>query len=148
MKPRRTLEGLSPDQQPPTVAKETSGSPDRQGPLFSPDPFSLYIFYDRPVAQVLKHGIEICEGLGKAHRSGVVHRDLKPGKHHADQDRGEVDGLRTGEGGNGEYRRGFGADGHADDPGGKLSTDSAGHGDRDVSVHGAGAANPFDLSQE
>jgi eukaryotic-like serine/threonine-protein kinase len=43
----RTLEGLSPDQQPPTVAKETSGSPDRQGPLFSPDPFSLYIFYDR-----------------------------------------------------------------------------------------------------
>ena len=32
-----------------------------------------------PVAQVLKHGIEICEGLGKAHRSGVVHRDLKPG---------------------------------------------------------------------
>jgi eukaryotic-like serine/threonine-protein kinase len=32
-----------------------------------------------PVDQVLKHGIEICEGLEKAHRSGVVHRDLKPG---------------------------------------------------------------------
>jgi serine/threonine protein kinase len=32
-----------------------------------------------PLEQVLKHGIEICEGLGKAHRSGVVHRDLKPG---------------------------------------------------------------------
>src|SRR5690348_10961841 len=29
--------------------------------------------------QVLKYGIEICEGLEKAHRSGVVHRDLKPG---------------------------------------------------------------------
>jgi non-specific serine/threonine protein kinase/serine/threonine-protein kinase len=43
----RALEDLSPDQQPPTVAKETSGSPDRQGPLFAPDPFSLYIFYDR-----------------------------------------------------------------------------------------------------
>ena len=32
-----------------------------------------------PVEQVLKCGIEICEGLEKAHRSGVVHRDLKPG---------------------------------------------------------------------
>src|SRR6202790_186587 len=32
-----------------------------------------------PLQQVLKYGIEICEGLEKAHRSGVVHRDLKPG---------------------------------------------------------------------
>jgi eukaryotic-like serine/threonine-protein kinase len=32
-----------------------------------------------PIAQVLKYGIEICDGLEKAHRSGVVHRDLKPG---------------------------------------------------------------------
>src|SRR6266853_320260 len=32
-----------------------------------------------PVDQILKDGIEICEGLEKAHRSGVVHRDLKPG---------------------------------------------------------------------
>jgi Tol biopolymer transport system component/predicted Ser/Thr protein kinase len=32
-----------------------------------------------PVGQVLKYGIEICDGLEKAHRSGVVHRDLKPG---------------------------------------------------------------------
>jgi eukaryotic-like serine/threonine-protein kinase len=29
--------------------------------------------------QVLKIGIEICEGLETAHRTGVVHRDLKPG---------------------------------------------------------------------
>jgi serine/threonine protein kinase len=28
--------------------------------------------------QVLKVGAEICDGLEKAHRSGVVHRDLKP----------------------------------------------------------------------
>src|ERR1700687_1047488 len=32
-----------------------------------------------PVEQVLKYGIEVCEGLEKAHLSGVVHRDLKPG---------------------------------------------------------------------
>ena len=32
-----------------------------------------------PLEQVLKVGTEICEGLEKAHRSGVVHRDLKPG---------------------------------------------------------------------
>jgi Tol biopolymer transport system component len=32
-----------------------------------------------PVELVLKVGIEICDGLERAHRSGVVHRDLKPG---------------------------------------------------------------------
>ena len=32
-----------------------------------------------PPDQVLKYGIEICEGLEKAHKSGVIHRDLKPG---------------------------------------------------------------------
>lgn len=32
-----------------------------------------------PAEQVLKYGIEICEGLEKAHKTGVVHRDLKPG---------------------------------------------------------------------
>ena len=32
-----------------------------------------------PLEQALKVGAEICEGLEKAHRNGVVHRDLKPG---------------------------------------------------------------------
>jgi eukaryotic-like serine/threonine-protein kinase len=32
-----------------------------------------------PLEQVLKCGIEICEGLEKAHKCGVTHRDLKPG---------------------------------------------------------------------
>jgi eukaryotic-like serine/threonine-protein kinase len=31
-----------------------------------------------PLQQVWKYGLEICEGLQKAHRSSVVHRDLKP----------------------------------------------------------------------
>src|SRR5579859_49164 len=32
-----------------------------------------------PLEQMLKYGMEICEGLEKAHKTGVIHRDLKPG---------------------------------------------------------------------
>src|SRR5215469_2000602 len=31
-----------------------------------------------PLDQVLKYGVEICDGLEKAHKTGVIHRDLKP----------------------------------------------------------------------
>ena len=32
-----------------------------------------------PTELALKYGVDICEGLEKAHKSGVLHRDLKPG---------------------------------------------------------------------
>ena len=47
------------------VEGETLGERLMKGPL-SPE-------------QVLKYGIDICDGLEKAHKSGVIHRDLKPG---------------------------------------------------------------------
>jgi eukaryotic-like serine/threonine-protein kinase len=47
------------------VEGETLGKRLEKGPL--------------PLEQVLKYGAQIADALDKAHRSGVVHRDLKPG---------------------------------------------------------------------
>src|SRR5215470_295205 len=47
------------------VEGETLGKRLEKGPL--------------PLEQVLKYGAQIAEALDKAHRSSVVHRDLKPG---------------------------------------------------------------------
>ncbi len=47
------------------VEGETLGKRLEKGPL--------------PLEQVLKYGMQIADALDKAHRSGVVHRDLKPG---------------------------------------------------------------------
>jgi eukaryotic-like serine/threonine-protein kinase len=47
------------------VEGETLGKRLEKGPL--------------PLEQVLKYGAQISDALDKAHRSGVVHRDLKPG---------------------------------------------------------------------
>src|SRR5215467_13480803 len=62
---------------------ETLGDRLRRGPL--------------PIDQVLKFGIDICEGLEKAHRNGVVHRDLKPSNIMLTKNGTKAHGLWAGE---------------------------------------------------
>ena len=90
--------------------------------------------------QVLKYGIEICEGLEMAHRTGIVHRDLKPGNIMLTTEWRQTDGLRSGEIFARKGVRQFKFDRESVQPRRKFAAHRKGHDRRDIPVHVAGAS--------
>jgi eukaryotic-like serine/threonine-protein kinase len=91
-----------------------------------------------PPDQVLKYGVEIAEGLEKAHRSGVVHHDLKPGNIMLTKSGAKLMDLRAGQDRYG-YASGLGPDCHAGHTPRQPAADRGRHGGRDFPIHVSGS---------
>ena len=90
--------------------------------------------------QVLKYGIEICEGLEMAHRTGVVHRDLKPGNIMLTQTGVKLMDFGLAKSLPAQCVRYGKFDRDSVQPRRKFAAHRKGHGHRDVPVHVAGAS--------
>ncbi len=89
------------------------------------------------IEQVLKYGIEICEGLEKAHRSGVVHRDLKPGNIMLTKTGAKLMDFGLAKASLASPAATSGTHGNSGHAAWEPSADRSGHGSGDVPIHGA-----------